>query len=185
MLIMAIVMFSLSMVLINSLVDTAYNRQRNQAVSLANQTIEELRALGWPTIRQGMAATDLTGDGNVVNGCFEDQALDFAGIVGPQSACLPQRWVDPSCLSGAGVALPTAAALVSPAPLDPHQQCYNVNGHTYGIDVYLTGGTGAAVPPLTATVVVSWAHPVRNGLSDHIVTTTEISSCLTDGINCT
>jgi len=205
MMIMAVVMFSLTLVLVNSLVDTAYNRQRNEAINLANQTVEEVRALGWSTIQQGMSPSDTTltatADPNLYNPtgtttyCFEDQPLDETttvsgqseGSIGSQTACAPVAWGDPACLkNGPAPALPSASSLTSPAPISPHQQCYTVGGQVYGIDVYLTGGPGTpAAPPLTATVVVSWAHPIRGGLSDHIVTTTQISSCLTVGANCT
>lgn len=186
MVVMAIVMTSLTLVLVNSLVDTAYNRQRTQALTLANQAIEEVRALGWATVQQGLSASDLAGDSNIANNCFEDQPLDVGGVIGAQSGCVPKAWTDPSCLTGSGSALPTAGTLLSPVPLTPHQVCYNVNGRTYGLDVYVTGGSGnPAIPPLTLTVVVSWAHPVRGGLADHVVTTTQLSSCLTVGTKCT
>lgn len=94
--IMTVIMGSMTYVMVNSLVDTAYSRQRGTAINLANQTIEELRARPWTTIRSGMnpATTPdatLAGDPNVVNGCFEDTPLDINGVIGPQSGCTPQQ----------------------------------------------------------------------------------------------
>lgn len=203
MLVMAIVVFALTMVLVNSLTDISYNAQRNEAINIANQTIEEVRALGWTTIQQGTLSSDPTltskQDPNLYISsstyCFEGQPLDVSGAIGAQSNCQAVAYADPACLTSTGAsAMPTASALASPQPLSPHQQCFQVGGKTYGVDVYLTGGStnnptgGAAAPaaaPLTLTVVVSWARPIRGGLSDHIVTTTELSSCLTVGKNCT
>jgi prepilin-type N-terminal cleavage/methylation domain-containing protein len=186
MMVLVVVMFSVTYVLVNSLADTAYARQRSEATNLANQTIEEIRALPWSTINQGMTATDLIGDANVVGNCFEGNPLDIASVVGTQT-CTMSSWQDPACLSQTvTTALPDASALVSPAPISPHQGCYRVGTTdplTYAVDVYITGTSGSSYllgssAPLTATVVVSWAHAFRNGLSDHVVTTTELSDCI-------
>ena len=81
--------------------------------------------------------------------------------------------------------MPTATSLTSPQPLSPHQACYQVGTITYGVDVYLSGASGSAAPPLTATVVVSWSRPIRGGLASQVVTTTELSSCLSVVSKCT
>lgn len=196
MLVMAIVMGSVGYVLTNSLLDAAYSRQRSVAINLANQTVEEVRALGWVQIEKGMSTSDptftTTTDPNITvhqdsNGanyyCFAGQPLDVNSIVGPPSGstsgCASSAWADPPCLTGSGVAFPTASSLTSPQPLSPHQSCYAAGGTTYGVDIYISGGPGPVTPPLTATVVVSWARPIRGGLADHIVSTTQLSSCLT------
>lgn len=190
-LVLFIVLGSLSYVLINSLVDTAYASQRNTATNLANQTVEEVRALPFSTLEGGMVASDLSGDANVVvtttGDCFQDQPLDVyssllgTGVVGSAALCTSKAWQDPSCLTAGPVqTLPTSSTLTSPQPVDPHQQCYKVGTNTYGVDVYITGTTAVtAGPPLFATVVVSWANPIRHGLPDHVVTTTELSNCAT------
>lgn len=188
-LVLVIVMFSVTYVMVNSLADTAYARQRSQATNLANQTIEEVRALPWSTIEQGMSATDLLGDTNIVGNCFEGNPLDVASVVGTQ-ACSTSNWQDPACLSQSiGASPPAASALVSPAPISPHQACYKVGTLVYAVDVYVTGTsntsylTGSSLP-LTATVVVTWSHALRNGLSDHVVTTTELSNCIKGNAQC-
>jgi hypothetical protein len=189
--VMVIVMTSLTYVLVNAMVDTAYNRQRTTAINLASQTIQETRALGWTTIQLGMNPADhtLSTDPNIVGNCFQETPLDVGGPPNVIGTCDPNltpatAWHDPSCLSGTGGSIPTAGTLVSPAPISPHEACYQLGGTTYGVDVYITGGSGPIVPPLTATVVVSWSHPLRRGLSDHVVSTTQLSSCLTVGQKC-
>jgi prepilin-type N-terminal cleavage/methylation domain-containing protein len=190
MVVMAIVMVSLGLVLVNSLLAADYNRQRTGAIQIANQTIEEVRALTWTTIQAGMSSADISSDANASGNCFQGEPLDVGGNVGLQSACASgSTWIDPSCLTASVSTMPTAATLTSPAPLQPHEQCYRANGFVYGVDVYLTGGSalspaGPAAPPLTVTVVISWAHPVRGGISDHIVTTSQLSSCLTVQAKC-
>lgn len=191
--IMTIVMTSLAYVIVNSAVDAAYNRQRSEAISLANQAVEEVRALPWATVLQGMSTSDpyFSSDSNIYSSggaspvyCFEDQPLDVGGTIGAQSSCQPLAWSDPSCLSGAASGLPSVSSLSPPAPLVPHAACYSVGGRVYGVEVYLTGASGSTAAPLTLTVVVSWARPVRGGLADHVVTTTELSSCQQVGATC-
>lgn len=63
MLVLVTAIFSLTYVLVNSLADTAYARQRVTATNLANQTLEEVRALPWSVIEGGMSATELAANG--------------------------------------------------------------------------------------------------------------------------
>ncbi|HET7523948.1 MAG TPA: hypothetical protein VFJ79_07385, partial [Acidimicrobiales bacterium] len=49
-LVMTVVMTSLTYVLVDSLSDVAYSRERTTALTLANQAIEEVRALPAQTI---------------------------------------------------------------------------------------------------------------------------------------
>jgi type II secretory pathway pseudopilin PulG len=188
--IMAILLGSVTYVLANALVDTGYAKQRATALQLANQTVEELRALPWSTVEQGLGPGDLSSDGNIYQSasCFAGQPLDIAGYSGSGtgSGCGPQpSWSDPSCLNNSGLPAPPAVgALASPAPLDPHQACYKVGGTSYGVSTYVTWVTGVAAPPVTATVVVSWNHPLRSGLEQRVVTTTQISNCPVGEANC-
>jgi prepilin-type N-terminal cleavage/methylation domain-containing protein len=200
MLVLVTVAFSLTFVLVSSLADTAYARQRSEATNLANETIEEVRALPWTTIEQGMNPVSspdptFTQDPNITGGdCFEGIPIDIGSIVGTQ-ACSSVGWQDPTCLTQTITATPPVAqAISSPAPISPHQACYRVGVSNYAVDVYITGTTNGTTPtsylagttttPLTATVVVSWAHPFRNGLSDHVVTTTELTSCTKGDAQC-
>ena len=181
-LVMTIVMTSLTYVLVGSLSDVAYSRQRTTALTLANQAIEEVRALPAHTVQQGMTgAVDPTwsADPNLAGNCFENQPLDVNGS-DANSSCGPTNWVNPACPSVTDGA-PTASSLQSPAPLSPHLACYSVDGRPYGVAVYLTGNPAAL--PLTLWAVVWWVHPVR-GRPDHVVTSLSLSDCLIVGETC-
>jgi type II secretory pathway pseudopilin PulG len=211
--ILMIVAFSITGVLLNSIKDTAYARQRSGATNRANEAIEEIRALSWTSIYGGMSTTDSTWNRDVTAGnisgsattgyCFEGNLLDVGGYVGNTvtvgasapgttgSCTASSTWHDPACLSQTVTATPPiASALTAPAPIQPHEGCYKVGASTYAIDVYITGASAAGYPasnqPLTATVVVTWAHPLRSGsaLLDHVVTTTDLSSCTKGGGTC-
>lgn len=176
-LVMTIVMTSLTLILVNSLTDVAYGRQRTTALTLANQAIEEVRALQAQTIEQGMrGSSDPTWsqDPNVTGDCFEQTPLDVNGTQAPVT-CGATTWVDPTCPSVSDGA-PSASSLLSPAPLSPHVACYSVDGRTYGVAVYLTGDPKAL--PMTLWAVVWWIHPVRGQLEDHVVTSLSLSDCL-------
>ena len=200
MLVLIVAVFSLTYILVNSLADTAYARQRAYATNLANQTIEEVRSIPWssltaPHLSTGMVATDVTGstqptcgvypggcDANVsTSGCFEGKALWVGGTSLSCAVGGPTLWQDPGCLSqNVSQSPPLASSLSSPQPVSPHQSCYLVGGLKYAVDVYITGSGNL----LTATVYVTWGHPFRSGLSDHVVSTTELSPCLKGTASC-
>ena len=174
---MTIVMTSLTFILVNSLTDVAYSRQRTTALTLANQAIEEVRALPAQTIEHGMlGSSDPTWsqDPNIAGGCFEQKPLDVNGAQ-TASTCGSTAWADPGC-PGVTNGAPSASSLQSPAPLSPHLACYAVDGRTYGVAVYLTGNPKAL--PMTLWAVVWWIHPVRGQLEDHVVTSLSLSDCL-------
>ena len=181
-LVMTILMTSLTYVLINSLSDVAYSRQRTTALALANQAIEEVRSLPAATIEQGMlGSTDPTWsrDPNVAGKCFEGKPLDVDGTPAVPT-CGATSWSTPTC-SSVATGAPTASSLASPAPLSPHLACYSIDGRAYGLAVYLTGDPSAL--PLKLWAVVWWVHPVR-GQTDHVVTSLSLSDCLLVGETC-
>lgn len=181
-LVMTIFMTSLTYILVNSLSDVAYSRQRTTALALANQATEEVRSLPAHTIELGMqGASDPTwsADPNVAGNCFERAPLDVGGSRAV-STCGTTNWSNPTCPSVANGA-PTASSLLPPAPLSPHLACYTVDGRTYGVGVYLTGDPSAL--PLTLWAVAWWVHPVR-GQPDHVVTSLSLSDCLIVGRTC-
>jgi type II secretory pathway pseudopilin PulG len=181
--VIAIVMLSLTYVMVNSVVDVAYNRQRSTALTLANQAIEEVRALSPAVITSGMkGASDATWsqDPNVGGNCFEEQPLDVNGAKAA-SNCGSTTWTTPTCPSVAS-GPPAASSLPNGAPLSPHLACYTFGGRTYGVAVYLTGDPTAL--PLTAWAVVWWLQPARNGLENHVVTNMSLSDCLLVGTTC-
>jgi Tfp pilus assembly protein PilV len=195
--ILMIAVFSLTDVLINSMVQTAYSRQQSEATNLANQTMEEVRALPWAAIQAGMnpvvlpdATFSPTVDPNLSsayggNGyCFEGSPIDVASVVTSSSCPSATSWQDPTCLAQAAtVSPPGAGSIGSPAPISPHQACYLVGSFSYGVDVYITGTTGESSPPstLTGTVVVTWRHPYVHGVADDVVTSTVLTPCTKGG----
>lgn len=185
MLVVTIMMTSLTYLMYSGMTDVAYSRQRVTALSLANQAVEEVRALPATTIEAGMnpsGSPDPTWsqDPNVAGACFDHQPLDVNGTKAA-STCQTSSWQTPPCASVAGGA-PSASSLTSPAPLSPHLSCYSVGGGTYGVAVYLTGDPNAL--PLTVWAVVWWQHPLRAGLPDHVVTNISLSNCISVGSTC-
>jgi prepilin-type N-terminal cleavage/methylation domain-containing protein len=200
-LIMATIMVAMGDVLTNSLLDAAYNRQRVEAVNLANQTVEEVRALastssGWNTIVTIGQTTDpdTTGtpspaaDPNVVAAgtgyCFEGQPLDIGGKL--VAGCSAMPWQDRSkCNTTAKP--PDAGSLSGSQPLEPHEACYILDNNIFIVDTYLTGVNIGRSPvilatpaTLTLTVVVSWTHPLRGAAgtaADRVSTTTQLAGC--------
>jgi Tfp pilus assembly protein PilV len=201
--VLMIAVFSLTDVLINSMVQTAYARQKSQATNLANQTMEEVRALPWTTIELGMNPTGnsdptftTSADPNITPSgtgyCFEGSPIDVASVDAGSCSLTSTSWQDPPCLAQAATTPPPAAgAIVNSAPgnwppISPHQACYLVGSFTYAVDVYITGSTGVSyaggnTQPLTATVVVTWRHPYVQGVPDDVVTTTVLTPCVKGG----
>ena len=183
MLVMAVVMTSLTYVMYSSMSDVAFNRQRSAALNLANQAIEEVRALPASTIEAGMKGNSdptWSQDSNLAGNCFQQQPLDVNGSKAA-GTCGAASWANPTCATVSNGA-PSASSLSSPAPLSPHLACYSVSGTTYGVAVYLTGDPTAL--PLTVWAVVWWLHPIRGGLESHVVTSTSLSGCLIVGSTC-
>ncbi|HWG74730.1 MAG TPA: hypothetical protein VG184_11825 [Acidimicrobiales bacterium] len=192
--VMLIIMLSVAYVLTGSLGDVAYAKQRDAAVTLANTVVEDLKAQPWATVAAGLSSTDTTlaTDQNIQGNCYEGISLDIDGTVPtPTSSCAAVTWHDPACLTGSLSTSFLPAGGVTPTPLSPHEQCTTVNGARFGVDVYPTAPPQTDVasnPPLTITVVVTWAKPVlggtpvngqqvANGLQDHVVTTFALSEC--------
>jgi len=195
--ILMIAVFSLTDVLINSMVQTAYSRQQSEATNLANQTMEEVRALPWATMQAGMnpgdnldATFSPTVDPNISSAsggsgyCFEGSPIDVASVVSNSGCPSATSWQDPTCLAQDATASPPGAGTIaSPAPISPHQACYLVGSFSYGVDVYITGTTGESSPltELTATVVVTWRQPYVHGVADDVVTSTVLTPCIKGG----
>ncbi|GIG20380.1 hypothetical protein Cch01nite_11040 [Cellulomonas chitinilytica] len=101
MMIITVVLLSLMVVQTSALVTNAQSRQRTQATAVANQVMEELRALPWLVLSKGMSTSFLAAGGpdtNVVGGKLHptvnlaidetlvtasDQAMDKLPLSGP------------------------------------------------------------------------------------------------------
>lgn len=152
--ILAMVMLSLAYVGSGSLADVSYASQRQQATGLANKAIEEVRALPFATVENGLSSTDLSSDSNIV-------------------ACGSNY-----CYKGEQIPTYTASG-ISAEPLVPHhQQTFGpYGGVTYTVSAYVTyydNQTTAGIYRLT--VVVTWNHPAVHGLTPQVQSSTLLST---------
>jgi prepilin-type N-terminal cleavage/methylation domain-containing protein len=119
--------------------DIAMARQRQGATGLANQTMEQVRALPFDTLQAGLSTADLAGasDPAIIGGCGATYCY-------------------------AGERIPTHSGLGSVVPLEPHRQSVVVGGNTYTIAVYPTYlENDQTTNAFRVTVVVAWANPAR------------------------
>src|SRR2546427_7000118 len=96
---------------------TALARQRQTATGLADQAMEQIRALPFDTLKRGLDNTDLsnTTDPNIVKNC--------AGVTGDY------------CYGSEKIPHGTNASIV---PLVPHQQTSTARGATFTTSSYVT-----------------------------------------------
>ena len=189
-LVLVIVMSTVAFVLTNSLADAAFARQREAATNLAATVLEDVKIEPWAALSLGLSTLDptLSADKNItpMGGppeCYQGSPLDIDGklAVVPGTCPTSNPWFDPSCLKLASSNVGISPFTVnSNGLLGQHEFCTTVNKSLYAIDIYPTENTGTTrtvTPPLTVSVVVTWANPARRGLLDHVVSTTQISQC--------
>jgi prepilin-type N-terminal cleavage/methylation domain-containing protein len=132
--------------------DIALARQRQSANGLANESIEQVRALPFDTLKQGLANNDVGADPNItVNTC---------GTPPPTLYCF------------GGERIPTGA---NPAvvPLVPHQRNVTVGPTTYTVSTYITYfNNDVTSNAFRITVRVTWTNPARQGVSTQVETQT-------------
>jgi hypothetical protein len=112
----------------------AYSRTRIQATGLANEIIEEIRALPYSSIRRGMDAADFGADGNIVY-CAPDYRFE-------------------SC-AGEKIVVSTFAGAYTADWLVPHSGTVDLDGITADWSTYVTN-EDIRVNPYTVTVIVTW-----------------------------
>jgi prepilin-type N-terminal cleavage/methylation domain-containing protein len=151
----------------SSLSNVAYARQRDAANSLADQTIEQMRALPFATIQSGLDNTDLatTTDPNIeqpgTNGC---PAGWYCYKVTPSASQCP------SGVPSYGERIPhgTNPAI---APLVPHQQTQTVGPTTYTVSVYVSYLCNKTTTnAFRVTAVVSWPNAEAHGAAPFVST---------------
>jgi prepilin-type N-terminal cleavage/methylation domain-containing protein len=132
--------------------DIALARQRQSANGLANQAVEQVRALPFDTLKAGLANSDVGADANItVNTC---------GVPPPTLYCY------------GGERIPTGnnAAVV---PLVPHQRNITVGPTTYTVSTYVTYlNNDVNSNAFRITVLVDWTNPARQGVSTQVQTQT-------------
>jgi prepilin-type N-terminal cleavage/methylation domain-containing protein len=132
--------------------DIALARQRQSANGLANEAVEQVRALPFDTLKAGLANNDVGADANItVNTC---------GIPPPTLYCYR------------GERIPTGN---NPAvtPLVPHQRTVTVGPTTYTVSTYVTYfNNDVTSNAFRITVLVDWTNPARGGVSPRVETQT-------------
>lgn len=145
------VLLSLVFVQVSGLKTVSVAKQRQQATALADQVMEELRALPYDTVRGGLRASDIVGDANVVS---------VSGVL----------HFKPSYTSAIDEQLVTSTQTV--APLYPHVQPTSTTtlGHVkYDVRDYVTlAGADPTVSGYWLTVVASWTSGVTHGKTKSI-----------------
>jgi prepilin-type N-terminal cleavage/methylation domain-containing protein len=131
--------------------DIALARQRQGANSLANQTMEQIRALPFDELRTGLANTDLAGDANITKN-------------GPCAGT--GTWF---CY--AGEQIPHGARTSNVVPLFPHTQMIPVGKTTYTVRAYITWYNNVTTSKtFRLTVLVTWPNAARQGISSSVQT---------------
>jgi len=135
MFIIATVLLGLVGVQVSALITTTLAKQRQQATALANQAMEELRALPFSTVSGGLYSGDLAGDPNIAGSAFKpsydasiDETLVTSGIQ------------------------PVAYA----TPLYPHVASNTVGGISFATSTYVTLAGVDASEGYWLTVIVDW-----------------------------
>ncbi|WP_315095262.1 prepilin-type N-terminal cleavage/methylation domain-containing protein [uncultured Cellulomonas sp.] len=144
MMIISGVLLGLMAVQTSALVTTAQTRQRAQGTAVANQVMEQMRALPWASLSKGMHASFASaagGDPNVTSSQLHPVA--DPSITEPLVTSTDQT-TDRAPLSGAGGSNKTVEA-------DP-----SIPGFTYTSRAYVTRSAQTAANVLTLTVITSW-----------------------------
>jgi prepilin-type N-terminal cleavage/methylation domain-containing protein len=130
--------------------DIALARQRQGANGLANQTMEQIRALPFDTLKKGLANTDLNGDANITKN-------------GPCAGT--GTWY---CYAGEQIPRGTNPNVV---PLVPHTQTITVGKTTYTVRAYVTWYNNVTTSnTFRLTVLVTWPNAARQGVSSSVQT---------------
>ncbi|MBV8161921.1 MAG: hypothetical protein JO265_13440 [Acidimicrobiia bacterium] len=148
-----LVMTALAYVATSSLLSVAFGKQRQAADQLLGRTMEQVRALPFQTVANGLSTTDgtVSTDPNItVNG---------------------STWT----YSGTGETIPHANISGTQAPFTPHQSSTTLNGTTYTTSAYPTnysGGTGS----YRVIAIVSWTRSLRGGVASQVSSQTIVYS---------
>lgn len=121
------------------------SKQREQAVALANRTMEQLRALPYDTVTGGLNSSDTTisGDANIVSGSLNltPNGINERLVVGSSGAVVP---------------------------LNPHVSTVTFTNATYTVKSYVSlvsSTAGDTSKGYWLTVVVSWVSGATDGQS--------------------
>ncbi|HVA42921.1 MAG TPA: hypothetical protein VNF50_05510 [Acidimicrobiales bacterium] len=148
--IIGIVLIAMLSTITNSLLYVSFARQRQAATSLADRTMEEVRALPFAMVANGLDPSNdptWSTDTNITSTTSGGVTTYFY----------------------AGKEIPTSSG-TSVAPFVPHRQTVAIGPTTYTVSVYPTYEQTTPVTVYLVTVLVSWAHPAKGGLADSLTT---------------
>src|SRR6266540_3648212 len=140
--------------------DTALARQRQSASGLANQAIEQIRALPFDTLTKGLSSNDPT--------IGADTSITTCGSA--------------RCYGGEQIPMSGYAAGTTLSPLVPHLRTVTVGPTVFTVSAYVTYFQNATtISTYRATAVVSWAGGDRPGAAHRVTLQTIVyspSGCL-------
>jgi type II secretory pathway pseudopilin PulG len=144
--------------------DVSFARQRQTANQLANQLLEEIRALPYDTVKKGLSSTDLT-------------TTDPTNIKNCGGSPVVYRYI--SCTTGEKIV--QSPGLPNTSPLVPHMGSFGppTYSSTYAWRTYVTEATD--VPSKGAyrvTVIVDWNPTTRGGARTEVSLQTLVFSPL-------
>jgi len=142
------VLFSVVLMLAYSgviaLVDVGHSRQRQGATGLANQALEQVRALPFATVALGLVTSDI-------------ETMADPNITRTGTAAAPNYTYRGETLAHGNH--------TSLAPLNPHRRSVTVEQTRYTVAVYVTRYlNNVNNNTLRVTAEVSWADPLRKGV---------------------
>ncbi len=155
MFIIMVVLLALVGVYTSSVRTLGLAKQRQQATSLANRAMEQLRALPYDTVAAGLRSSDVSPDPNIdsATGHFKPP-FDTS--------------IDEVLQTNAGT---------NQAPLYPHiQHPAAINGVSYTVSTYVTQVAGATPTQYWLTVVVEWSSAATNHAAKRVVTRSRLYS---------
>jgi hypothetical protein len=154
-------------VLTRSLSYNGFARQRDTANALADQTMEQLRALPFATVQAGLDNTDLstTTDTNILkSGSGGCPAGSYCFKVSPNAQQCPAG------VPGYGERIPHGTN-ANITPLVPHQSTQTVGPTTFTVSSYISYLCDQLTTnTFRVTVIVSWAQAQVHGVSSQVTT---------------
>jgi prepilin-type N-terminal cleavage/methylation domain-containing protein len=148
--------------------DIGFARQRQGANQLANQAIEQVSALPFSTLANGLSNTDLAN--SVLPGPNFDPNIVLNGPCGTPTVY---------CYNGEQI---PRGGNPNVTPLVPHRQTIQLGATTYTVATYVTYYNNITTAnTFRVTAQVSWANPIRKGVNSKVITQTikySASGCL-------
>lgn len=164
MLIIGMVLLGLVGLQTSALITITHAKQREQATAVANQVLEQLRAMPWATLSKGLNPNFVVaagGDANIISGStLHPSAQPAISEVLKTDSSQPYGLPPLSGVNGTNVTDVTDTA---------------ASGLTYRARTYVTTPAGATAPVLQLTVIVTWKE-VGSGTTRSTVARTQAYS---------